>query len=747
MIWRVIYMNGQLDIITIPEYVKTEFLHADIRYFLAIAHIPLDGDGKLFSGEMFDEKNLVYVYTSEKASKRFDEYFKPFNLKEIKIDSSVLTGMLELLEHTAPWGWFEKQLKVMGPVSCFTAYSPLQKMDILLFGDIHDNLEVPDIFSHAEVLEQFYHFFGAAKTFYYDVPNFAHFKFIVQKMKLRMFGCGEEVARMFVWEFLVCMLHLFNATGTCLDIIVEDPLHMPYEASVPENYLDAVRYLFSICPMISEPDSVFAKFVPECQDLFPSLRYHRIDLRYNVYEDAKGTFEHDGFGGLMLFFTAGTMRIDEPSGFEQFFVYHGVDDWDDEQLLREEIDRMYEQFLNSLLVENLNLFLDAFRKSTTKHWNNEKRSKWFFVRTCITDIYGLARLYRKTKAPREKHSSQQATKICQESSYIPRKVICYLGDYHAKVWKDVIISLDENIFVSHDNSTNREERTIQFDAFTRKPLMPLEWNEPHEMFTNIMESKSDTYSKKNVFAQCLNNGSKRNFFVSYLTKEQLPIGLFYHPDYPKEYEMVQKLKDMRRKWKSRCMSDSDAFHNDFNEMSYDEIFYTYLKPDETGQKVCYSAEFMYALWKSSYAEHRAFRDPRTRKAISKTEKRMIEDKIGAMFFDLPQRALSHQVFSISIKALKTKNFYKVYVDVQDGSSYFLTLVVTSSKHQLKQIKKALKEVLNFANVEYNTEDATINHSSIHFNNFRQLERWKQNPEETLEDFKHELQPFLEWDWD
>ncbi len=733
--------------IIIPDFIKTSNLRTDLLYFLAYTGVWTK------SGKLFKNHNMFLFVFDPGASDVeitmkhhvLDTFRIPSGLERVIINEELKQEMFKLLNDTMNWGWFAQKLNVMGPVSCFAAISSKNQFEILLFGDIHDNLNVTEKFTSKQVQENFQKFFGASKSFYDEPQQFSQFKFIVEQMKLQLYTTKETQWDLFIWEFLVCILHIFNTTNTCLDIIVEDPLDMPYEPQLPNHFLDAVRYLFSICPMVSIPDSPFASFVPHCKELFPALRYHRIDLRYNVYEDVKGNFENDDFTGLKMFLFHATS--DSPPSFQSLlgdlYAYHKMDDTKDMAILNTELHRMYTQFFESKLYDKIRMFLKVFETASTRYWNHEHgRGKWFFLRTCITDVYGLSRLYRNEIPLKTKPLSRKKkeTRICASSSYAPRKVICYIGDYHAQVWRKVILELDRDIFISHDNVAHKGHRVMEFKAFTRKPLTSMQWNEPRDMFEKFI-TPLDTESL--IFVNELDKDSMRKFFVFYLAKN-LPQYRYLEKDFAKALKQAKTLLDERIIKFTNCgNSDSDAFGNDFADMDYDEIKEIYKKPNTID--ICYPASFMYDLWKSQYKAQRAFRDPRTRQAILESEKEMILEFVQQ---DTPTRIFSDVKFIIRVKK-QTKHQYKFDVIVFGLGDFFLTLVYAPLK-EIPEIQRALQEVLEHANVKYvmlNKEEKTgvIDHESIHFNNFRTEARWLDH-EQALKDFKEELQPFIEWDW-
>jgi len=747
--------------VQIPKFIQEEKLSHDIRYFLALKNLLL-WPGKLFQTPdlfLFEYdpgfEHLLFLHDS------LPSWIPPSNLERVIITNTLQKEVFELLDDSAHWKWFEEKLDIVGPVSCFAAYSPKHKLNLLLFGDVHDNFNVPGVFSHEDVIKNFKDFFGSADKFYMENADFSHFKFIVEKMKTLVYSPQKAYKLLFIWEYLVCVLHLLNSTNTCVDVIVEDRMHMEYESTIPANYLDAVRYLFSICPMISTLDTPFANFVVQCRELFPNLRYHRIDLRYGLYEELKGELKNE----TDFFFLAGSLRgfvrmIGTPqatpdameTGIKDLLTsVYEMDNEDDIMLFSSEIVRAFRQFVRSRLLKQRHVFLDAFQHAIKKHWvPDTTRSKWFFLRTCITDLYGLSRLYRKIKNPEKKHPRQRPTKICRESSYSPKHAICYLGDYHAKVWQDVIRALDENTYVSQ-NQSNQGTRAIYFEEFTRKPLSAVEWDTPREKFKELMDA-SDTWKPRGevqLFLQLMSTKGRRKFFVFYLAASGLDVKKLAeeYPDFKEDISNTEWMWEKREKLTLQCNDTSDAFLNYFADMDVEELNAIYVKP---GTGKCYSAEFMYAHWVALSAAHKTFRDPLTRKIISQEEQNMILD-----ITQKPKPVVEKNntdYFIITLKTATVPKFTRIIAeDPLDHIEYFIILIPDKFLKNIV-ILHAFKELLANRDTQFDSERKILDHPEMHLANFRKYDRWLSSDTEdavspeALKDLQQELLPFINFDW-
>lgn len=747
------------------------------------------------------------------AKKNRDQKAKEF----VATKSKYYAAFLEVMQNVAQWNWLSTRVEVLGPVSSCVIRSSKYNFDVLLFGDIHDDLTVKDHFTDAQVRENFEQFFTASSGFYQENKNFKKFKYIVRQMKHHLFSrtkTGQENTRqLFIWEFLVCILHLLSLKKRCVDVIVEDRLQSEYEDPTRiDNYLEAVRYLFSICPMIANPDSPFEAFVPQCKKLFPNMRYHRIDLRYQVQETVKSNFienNPDGLKRCILYLLEnlddiekekkeqnGSMSVFLKSGILALMDYHNIDKKDDIVILTDEFLKMFHQFKNSYLADNAERFLTLFSEASTQFWDFESAKEkehgkvgWFFLRTMMTDIYGLSRLYRKDKENRNvnRFEFHRFTKICGNSPYEPRHVICYLGDYHAKVWRAVITGMDEeNYVITQDQPFHDMNRVMVFPSDVKKPFMQPVWDDPQKLFKYTINRKrdlqdSDSYYKTNFFLMSLSPKIIDEYYVTYiarllqkensLTIEDLDEQF---PDFKKYHLIAAGLNVKRNEMQDRCQNQTDVFNNKIQKMGFQQLDYLYIPPDEGKKKNnnnvdCYPADFMYETWVQSYKDDQAFRNPVTRRLVSPEERTIILKKMAHARTE-PKRNENNINFDLlitdeqeekdddynDVKEEKeeedTRGWYRVDVKIRSPKKlkglYFLTLVrILDDKQQglrrgtvMKEFNKALLDFLKYTEFEFGS-DNKIYHKSIHFNNWRTRERWLE--EGALLDFKSELAPFVE----
>ena len=690
---------------------------------------------------------------------------------------------------------FEKALLVHGPVSAgvLQCDNPnLQLKEIFLFGDRHDTLAFQgsgfDGKTHDEVVLEAQNFFQATRGFFQQPPDFDAFRRVIGRMKVIMCSPTQRSTRvqfqhLYIWEFLVMLLHSLyveNASDT-IDVIVEDSEHMDFAA--PEridNYLEAVRHVFSICPKVQTDDSPFLPFVDQCHTLFPNIRYHRIDLRFALYEHPRGTFEYGDRANVVatieeLIGMKSNQRWNKKLVADLYRTQHHVDNKDDQDLLWEETDKAVTSLVTSPLWRHVSTedFFVAFSRATATHFNLEdnKRSVWFFLRTCLTDLYGLGIL----------------------TSCHNQRALVYLGDYHMKVWFDVLLKCFPHVTGDTDkyNLSMAGNRTVVFPAKTRKPLVSseLDWAERRssEIFEAHLRTQSPSEKRKEIalmlFLAKENEALQQSFVVPYLSLEfaagdpmrlrtlfgspgqdlslieQMHL-LPRHPDAPRFrflYESVAsalKIQELREAETKRCEADADVFNNAFDEMDENELASIYRRDNQ-----CYSAYSMYKWWQTCYQAGKAFRDPVTRKLISKEERKerildslQLEDpNIGA-----PERWTNPNAqTNLKIKmdlgrsVVAGKRHFRASVvwmepDSSVSTSYTLCDLVVRELKTSYMMSIILKEVIDHSrDIEFHRDTLTVNHGSIHFNNFRMIENWNVDPEDTFQRLLEELSPYVE----
>jgi len=701
---------------------------------------------------------------------------------DLQTDKNINQAVDFYLKSVVKWKLFEQDLKVFGPVSCFVSNS-LEK-NIVIFGDIHDNFEVKGKFSHTEVAMLFRDFFGSSSE-----QNIDHFKYIVRKMKYAHFSQQQPNTNQycFIWEFMLQLL--FANADECVDVIVEDPLESSWESSSVTNYLLAVRHLFSLCPMITTPDSPFTHLVSECQDLFPNARYHRIDLRFAVHEAPLGNFANNEMAGalgtifgLMEQFNNG--EIDRVFNFHEVMrTFHSMDNTQDIEVLLSEFMRMFNAFQKSSLTsEN---FAVVFAKACLRHDSprvtKRHSSKWFIFRTCMTDIYGLSRLFRQKMTPLSKrHQAQLPTTVCQENGATVKKAIVYIGEHHARIWQDVIVHLQRDA-TQHETwkQKNKKTRSLHFDAFANKPLFDSLWaDDPQSIFADWMRRTA----KDSITMQHLGLVSTRTiskFYVPFLakkTREKQDADFFTTVPH-----QVTKLNAKLRETQRMCENaDSDVMQNEFEKMDMRELNAVYLKNTD-----CYCAFAMFDLWRHQYAHHKSFRDPITRKIISDTEQDQILQLVNTgqrpeFYLDKPIRAplsveyLQTVVWSQSLQLVGSQviPFDVVHVNVAMEtlpnnkivpynfkttqqtptlhSHVFLLCFIQCNDATIREkLINALEEFITFApGTFYDTTNNVVNNKHVHFNNFCDVQLWMPPHDnvERLTQLQHELLPYISFDW-
>jgi hypothetical protein len=170
---------------------------------------------------------------------------------------------------------------------------------------------------------------------------------------------------------------------------------------------------------------------------------------------------------------------------------------------------------------------------------------------------------------------------------------------------------------------------------------------------------------------------------------------------------------------------------------------------------------MYDYWQQETVKQHAFRDPLTRKIITYEEKKKIVALTGKPWLSrfVANTFQATLVFDeLSTWNKPGENWVKVSVSVVDTERsynltgmYFLLLVYFPDDAMRQQLIRALREFLEFVNVDFDLDKKIINHGAVHFNNFRERWRWlipnteDANPE-TLVDLQQELLPFISFDW-
>jgi len=779
--WLIEDVDGTLYDLTPAPYML------DSISFFAVEVKALYIQGRLFASaephvQMSKNRNRVFLFRSEQSYPflefdhisvtRIDDKdtaLADSNLVEINIRSpvhatrysrTVLNTIERRLYLAMDHCFYNDKCDVLGPVSFTELQDEKEQQHVLLFGDVHDDLEIHnrshlEPYDDAYVKNMFQDFFGSTKSFFESKTSFDQFEFMVNKMKMAL-GDPESLAEvsgsreLFIWEFLVVVLHLCSMAekDATVDVIVEDMREMDFEPTNVTNYLLAVRHLFTICPTDTPflQSSPFAGFLPRCKALFPNLAYHRVDLRYAVHEDAQGSFLHDTPVAVCTSLIV-IMRYVTQNQFDRDWFNiimkkaHKLKNAADQDVLWEAISLMIEAVKKvDYVFNNFVQFMDVFAEAVQLYYVREPdATKWFLFRTCVMDIYGLC-LLCASKNP---------------------KAVVYVGDYHAKVWRDVLtkrfafsISKQQDVGLS---------RVIQFDAKTTKPLMTrIKWNDENLDF--IFQREWGTLPLNIQSAFIIQFYMMRKFslypeFVQYFArqwnrgdplqlKKVLPDSMLVHTStidakmWQDDLENVAKL----------CPGETaDVLMNEFTEMTRHELESIYKR--DNGD--CVSAQAMYDWWQKQASEGQVFRDPFTRTRVSQEEQRIILNK--ALILHAPHR---HENATDWWQDVRLQFYPQVDVPNSNKLVHFINRVeLHTSRNEiyfvcflkdegslndslLLKMFDALKETLRHANHLTMTADHRIESESIHFNNYQNPELWlPENARETLVRLKDELEPY------
>lgn len=685
---------------------------------------------------LFESKTLFAFSSSDFFVVKTDEASVP--LHGMKRVSSVEEQVYRHLDLFSRWLLFTKTIHVVGPVSM--SYVTNASKDVMLLGDVHDNLSAGPL-SDDQVRTKFQGFFRASQSFYAQPSDFGVFARFVHDMRFLPFAIRNEPDPnmvLFVWEFLVLWMHLIGSEphDAAVDVILEAPLQSDYAVQNVDTYLDAVRYLFSVCPSIHDADSPFAHFQEPCKRLFPSTTIKRIDLRFALTEQPKGAFLHGE--PLHVIQSISTMLMlvrKNPAKKKRDFVaefaavlrlVHGTTDTDDEKLLLQEVFEVVNVVRKTpVILSGLDAFLDVLFGAVRVHWVPNARSPWFLFRTCLTDIYGLATLLR---------SSQ-------------RRTIAYLGDYHVKVWTDVLVQ-----FATFDLI-----RSQVTDPLRREVVLPNHLPKPLLFFPNWSAGFSHALSEYyhdaapramqnglSTFFSLMNTIDRDTWLVDYFVNiatnksDRAHVWWTHTPQafvpWKKRAQRELAAREMLLPTiESTCKGvDHDIFQTEFRDMTSAQLAAVYL--NEKGN--CVSAFGMWEWWKECAKEGRVLRDPVTRAVVTNHEQATILRLVG-------QREAPP-------KHTNPPNW--VVTQLPDGSvalrvgftSYTVLYLPTYQEPNAPKgavfVYSVLREVLrSIAQLEL--RDGQVFHPSIHFNLFRNKQLWVDEPDQTLRRLQEELTPF------
>ncbi len=786
--WYVI-LEGKASYVQTAKYMQASlksilYFLTELRLFKKQGYVHIIPEGFVYQGPNVFNESLSLTPLP-------DGWQMP--IPDGSIDLSVDTNIDQKLDHylqwVASWKFLETNVELFGPVSCTAMNIP--NKNIVFFGDIHNNLTVHSRMSHEHVQDKWLEFFTSRVQKEEDI---ASFKAIVQKIKLSSLLSQEPSKQMFIWEFILQIL--LSNTNECIDVIVEDSLQSSVDFVKPSNYLEAIRHLFSLCPMMEFNDSPFRHQVSACQELYPNVRYHRIDLRFSINEDCEGEFQNGGMQAvlstllyLLMVLTEEKNTLSEKEILQNDCVValkenHKMNNENDIKVLLSECTRMAKAFRKSSLLENVDLFAQAFTFSALFHAKDlegQKRSKWFTLRTCITDIYGLSRLFRQTMTPLfERYPSQQPSEICASADAASRKAIVYVGEYHAKVWKLFCQKMfaEDEIFI-YVNETNMKARTLKLQAFKRKPLMDLQWENPLAVFKNWIESDI----KESVAMQLLsmlNVSTISKFYVPFIaskTRDKQTASFYMNvPHY------VNTLVAKQHATARMCPTTEDVLQNEFDHMSIEEIDAVYVRNNN-----CYSAHAMLALWIANYKDWKTFRDPLTRRIISENDQENIITLINKnknveehvmkpirpknpyqmeLLFATTRRKMqgndiTFRIANVRIVMQKVNGRLfpfdalrnrKTKKELELESHLFLLTMVHCKRDVWEKVQAACIDFMTFANnIMFNIDAGVVEHSGVHFNNFQDASTWMLDEtleidKSRLEQFKYELSPYITFDW-
>ena len=770
-------IDGALFAVETPNYMHDSlddvlYFITELRLFEKRGFIHQVDAGFLYEGDAVESENVVLVPSSDRLH----------ILRTIDLATDVdVNHRLEIyLQSVAQWKLFEQKITLYGPVSC-TAMSTANR-NVVILGDVHNNLAVKGTFSHAEVVKLFSAFFGARAT-----VDVSHFKYIVRKMRQASLRDVAPSKHMFVWEFILHLL--FAHAHECVDVFLEDSFQASFESAEPTNYLQAVRYMFSICPMVQTEDSPFAYLAEECRELFPNVRCHRIDLRFGVFEDAQGTFVNNDLVAvlktIMSCLSADSQEAEQNSAKDlqsALMSNHGMDNEKDIEALQSEFMRMRSALRKSSLMLQLPKFIETFVQATLTHakpTSRANRSKWFWFRTCVTDIYGLSRLFRNTMTPLQtRHKSQLPSALCAQNANSLNAIV-YVGDYHAKVWKDVFIEMHaKNTVTVYIHEKKKANRTMVLPEFSRKPFMDTLWkDDPRTVFFHWLKQQKESTVMQ--YMSLLSPASLRRFYVPFVTQQtrDKQRATFFKAIPQQSALLASKLDHVIQK----CSSTNDVLQNEFETMDIDQLSAVYSKKGN-----CFWAFAMYELWLQNTKRAKSFRDPLSRKIISDSEQTTIinlvnQHKYGADKLERPVRRPNPYQLEMEVEQiLQSVNdeeipFYVVRVrvvmeEVSNGRKVPFDAVTPHTHGTLhqqvflvcfvhcddttvwSQVKDAVWEFLTFVpNVVYDQKSGTIGHKAVHFNNFQDVRKWFLEGTSVVDasrlpQLKNELLPFISFDW-
>lgn len=686
---------------------------------------------------VFRSDTLVSFFAQDFFIRRTDP--SSVNLRGLIEKKNVEKDFVEHGNLFLNWVFYHQAIPVVGPVSYVNLES--KSKQVVLFGDVHDNFAARGM-SDQDVRNATT-FLQSSRGFYTYPPDFESFDREVDHIRLHFATRYHDTSvaqHLFVWEFLALWLRLatFMPSSPDIEVLLEAPLQNDFAAEPMNTYLDAVRNLFSVCPAITTPDSPFAPFLPHCSALFPKVKVRRVDLRFALNEQPKGPFLNDDpitvlttiGSALQLSKIRRTAKLKELIGdFAHYLrTNHKTTDQDDERLLLQEMLITLRAVRHTPIIkENTDLFIDVLLKAVQLHWQPTSRSPWFLFRTCLTDIYGLATLWQ-SPATRQ---------------------FAYLGDYHVRVWRDVLTQF-AHFEVRAESYSTLEHRTIYFQAESVKPFMDVvSWNKD-QIADTLFRYFSEIHSIREVgpklweFFEQMKDEDRdvwlKGFLVELLNAED---------KFAQNLELIDQIPMSMLPWKTdaedevasrlrlvpevvgKCKGEEeDVFQNEFADMTSEQLLGVYV--NERGQ--CVSAFSMLQWWEQEAKQGRVFRDPITRQVVSAQERQTIQTLTNAhaplLHHNPVSWVLTHQPDGMVVLRSGARQWQVLY----------LPNVVESELVGVAQTYLVLREVFQHIN-GLELRDGQVFHESIHFNLYRNRHLWESDAKSTLRRLQDELEPF------
>ena len=688
--------------------------------------------------------------------------------------------------------------------------------EILLFGDVHDNLIVPG--SSDDIQENFRDFFASANKFYDDLARSSRFKeFQTRVLGMQLFlerpaarmvlgknlGFYKTEETMVIFEFVAMLLHMLylQRRSETIDVVLEAPLQPDFGPVQVNNFLDSMRYLFSICPSTTtsttmsseeskdtrrrgeeaEQQHPFEAFHQPCRDLFPNVDLHPIDLRFALQEDAIGTFINDEAANISIVLIWCAERMteqDEPLSLRDFaallYLKHGVDNAADRELLFLETNKTIAAWrkvsvfwgdkAHPLVARE---FVTTLADASKRFWNPaDRRSKWFLFRTFLTDIYGLSTLLRPDRQ---------------------KKAIVYLGDYHARVWAVVLEDFLQYDVPRWQRPGGERWRTIHFGAKTDKPLLadPYGWSTQSLYDSLELKMQYDNYQPSTTwgveekrqaifaFANLMNREAPANFTVMTGRKRLFehymvpyfaqawsrgdPLDLLPNlPDKMQEKDWFKRAQaqtknilDLRLQLRIMCDSDSDVLFTPFDDMSEKELNSVFLSANnehDDGKKECFSAVSMHKYWQQLAAEGKVFRNPLTRELVSEHDQEEILKRLHKLYKPVRFQSITSQYVSLQIHhpAIAPPDARALVKYYMFNCLVCVAFLVHENDDMV--LRGVLQDVIDhLPHLQFRMDNTTgievVVHPVIHFNNFRDVELWRADRRERMAQLLDECRPY------